>query len=225
MRSCHEGVREIRKDLFNIQRQWLNVDVVTGYNTAEVQKELYDNILQRVQSVNQLDRINRCDLRDCQNRAENKEEQRVDRAMQHIASSKGKRLEIFPDLALLRVSTAKPETDLVYTLIRNKGYKSVTSILEDSEQRDNSDLENDTLTVIKGIEGAYPNFFFTVDINEIEKFASRYLKIKNRYDYEKFVARYGVRRTNLKFWKVSDGFQNYYADKEPLVSGILDLNR
>ncbi|MDH5570998.1 MAG: fatty acid cis/trans isomerase, partial [Gammaproteobacteria bacterium] len=223
--SWYAGVREIREDLFNIQSEWLKVDAISGYTTANQQKELYDHIIKRLSPVNTPDMLNRCDVINCQAHLTRDDEQRVQQAMQRIASIKGQRLEALPDLALLKVITENRKEDLVYTLIRNKAYKNVTSILEDAAQRDNEDLANDSLTVLKGIEGAYPNFFFTVDINEIEYFADEYLKISDRVDYEKFVARFGVRRTNPEFWQVSDEFQNYYARKEPLASGILDLNR
>jgi hypothetical protein len=36
---------------------------------------------------------------------------------------------------------------------------------------------------------------------------------------------YGVRRTSDAFWETADWFQDYYAQQEPLLYGILDLNR
>ena len=33
------------------------------------------------------------------------------------------------------------------------------------------DCSNDSLTVVDWLEGSYPNFFFTVDINEVSLFA------------------------------------------------------
>ena len=54
---------------------------------------------------------------------------------------------------------------MAYTLVRNKAYKNVSSIFEDEDRRD---LENDTMTVIRGLEGSYPNFFYSVDLDETE---------------------------------------------------------
>jgi len=36
---------------------------------------------------------------------------------------------------------------------------------------------------------------------------------------------YGVCRTSDFFWETADWFQDYYAHQEPLLYGILDLNR
>ena len=82
-----------------------------------------------------------------------------------------------------------------------------------------------TLTVLPGLEGSYPNFFFVVPAKEIESFAERFVAIRNRDDYERFVALYGVRRTNPGFWREADWFQARYATLEPREAGIFDLNR
>ena len=79
--------------------------------------------------------------------------------------------------------------------------------------------------MMKGLHGSYPNFFFDVDVKQIEDFATRYASIRNRKDYEKFVEIFGVRRTNPDFWAVSDWFQDYFAEQQPVNSGLFDLNR
>jgi len=95
-------------------------------------------------------------------------------------------------------------------------------MLQDEDQRD---LSEDTLSVVRGLEGVYPNFFFVVDLEQIEAFVERYLAIRNRGDYERFVALYGVRRTDQEFWSQADWFQDRYAEDQPLQAGLFDLNR
>jgi hypothetical protein len=112
--------------------------------------------------------------------------------------------------------------DLVYTLVLNKGYKNLTSLFEDEEKRS---LDDDTLTVHKGFIGTYPNFFFIVAAENVDAFADRFAAIEVRDDYEQFVALYGIRRTNLAFWEHSDWFHDEYARRQPLESGVFDLNR
>jgi uncharacterized protein related to proFAR isomerase len=113
---------------------------------------------------------------------------------------------------------------VAYTLVRNKAYKNVSSIFEDEDRRD---LENDTMTVIKGLEGSYPNFFYIVDLDETEPLneGDEILSIKNRQDYEKFVANYGIRRSSNTFWQTADWFQARAREEQPVLSGIYDLNR
>ena len=59
----------------------------------------------------------------------------------------------------------------------------------------------------------------------MEAFTERYVSIRNRDDYERFVGLYGVRRTNTAFWSVADWFQAHYARESPLQAGLFDLNR
>jgi len=78
---------------------------------------------------------------------------------------------------------------------------------------------------VKWLEGSYPNFFFDVDLNNIEEFARQCETIRDAKSYEKFVNRYGVRRTNSSFWEISDWFQDNFKQKKPVLSGLFDLNR
>jgi len=102
---------------------------------------------------------------------------------------------------------------------------SVTSLLVDESKRDQRDYAHDTLTVVRGLEGSYPNFFFEVEPGELEDFSYRYVNIKTLDDYERFVGIYGIRRTNDSFWETADWFQDKYAEQEPVQSGLFDLNR
>ena len=145
--------------------------------------------------------------------------------MQTIADIKGERLRAFPDAAFVRIKTDNPETDLAYTLIRNKAYLSVTSLLADESKRDNRDYAHDTLTVVRGMEGSYPNFFFVVEPDELEDFTDRIININTLDDYERFAGIYRIRRTNDSFWETADWFQDEYAEQLPVRSGLFDLNR
>ncbi len=75
------------------------------------------------------------------------------------------------------------------------------------------------------LEGSYPNFFFEVELEDVALFAERYASLLNREDYERFVALYGVRRTNLRFWEIADWFQDAFLRQEPSTAGLFDLNR
>jgi hypothetical protein len=148
----------------------------------------------------------------------------VDLAMSRIAASKGELLQVFPDVSFVRVREDEGP-GYAYTLIRNNGYKNVTFMLADANIRDKEDRAGDTLTIVDWLEGSYPNFFFDVHLDDIKQFADGFEAIKNRADYEAFVARFGIRRTNPGFWEIADWFQEYYRQQQPLLSGLFDLNR
>jgi Fatty acid cis/trans isomerase (CTI) len=216
--SWYEGIRDVGQLVFSQPMEWLDVDVVQSYKTENPQLELYKKLENRMQdSVHDMDPINRCESEKCKKAHKLTH---IEKQMQRITEIKGRHLDVFPDLSLLKVMSDKQ--DSIYTLIRNKSYKNISFLMADVSDRDKS---LDTLSVYKGIMGAYPNFFFVVHEKEVSHFADELLKIKNRDDYERFVGVYGVRRTSSNFWKHADSFNKHYAKQDPVNYGIFDLYR
>ena len=225
MNSWYVGTRKDREKSVD-RMDWLEIDTVTGYKTDDPQIELYEALIGRLGPLaGGPSYLYRCTGDACIDPAAGEIKHQADRAMHTIASIKGKALRVFPDIALVRVKTDEPANDLAYTVIRNKAYYNVTSMFASDKDRDMSDIEHDTLMVVEGIEGSYPNFFFVVEADELEDFTSRLLSVVTRDGYERLVGVYGVRRTSDFFWETADWFQDYYAHQEPLLYGILDLNR
>jgi hypothetical protein len=225
--SWYAGMREgMERDLGEID-DWMSKDVVTGYQTDDPQRELYQHLERRFAKVLKKDDIiNRCDEPPCHAANAGADKRKADAAMQRIARMKGIVLVAFPDLAFVRVRRhGRPEDDFAYTIIRNKAYKNVTSIFEDEKDSETRDFSNDSLTVVDWLEGSYPNFFFSVDIDDVEAFTEGYATLENRADYERFVSIYGTRRTNSRFWETADWFQDKYLQIKPIHAGLFDLNR
>jgi hypothetical protein len=223
--SWYQGLRSERGKLLESPGDWMSVETVRGYKTDNPQQEFYQHLEQRLEKVARLDHdLDRCTAGDCKGRESTAAKTRVDQAMRQVAAMGGTQLRVFPDVSFVRVRTGGAEADLAYTLVLNKSYKHVTSILKDETHRDEADEASDTLTVADWLLGSYPNIFFVVDLEDIEAFAQRYLTIHDRDDYEQFVALYGVRRTNTEFWEMADWFHAQYA-REELLSGLFDLNR
>ena len=224
--SWYQGMRSDMKKELNAPMDWLNVESVIGYRSDNPQRELYKHIEAHLGTVaGPADLINRCEQSPCSSAKTDSFEYFADQAMASITHIKGLPLDVFPDLAFVQVVNKQdPEKIVAYTLVRNKAYKNVSSIFEDEDRRD---LENDTMTVIKGLEGSYPNFFYIVDLDETEPVneGDEIISIKNRRDYEKFVANFGIRRTSNTFWQTADWFQARAREKQPVLSGIYDLNR
>ncbi|VAW44857.1 Fatty acid cis/trans isomerase [hydrothermal vent metagenome] len=225
--SWYVGMREILEKETYDSKKWLDKELVIGYQTDDPQAELYQQLEQHLGAMaGPEDPLNRCQSQSCQSTkyTEPSAEQRADAALTKIANINGAILQVFPDLAFIRIKTDPPQTHFVYTLIRNKSHKTVSSMIS-SEADDQRDVENDTLTVMKGLQGSYPNFFFDVPLQHVNDFAERYAAIRNRADYEQFVELFGVRRTNTDFWAIADWFQNYDTEQHPVRSGLFDLSR
>lgn len=223
--AWYQGIRQSNKDDEGEVR-WLNQEFVTGYQTDNPQLELYQQLEQYLGPlVGDGDYINRCTSDKCKPDVK-PDILRADKAMQKAAKMDGLIVEFLPDSAFVRVKMGgKPEEDLAYTMISNKAYKSVTSMFANEELADRRDYKYDTQTVVRWLEGVYPNFFYVVDLNDIEKFVEEYNALRNRREYEKFVARYGLRRTSEHFWMHADWFSQQYTRQQPILSGLFDLNR
>lgn len=213
--------QKVESEFKDAQQVVMAVNTVDGFETDDPQRELYQILENHFGTLaGPPDIINRCSTKDCLSQ-DTSDERRVDEAMQRIASMRGEILSVFPDVSFIRVRN-EGKADLAYTVILNKGYANITSMFANENKRDRS---QDTLTVLRRLEGSYPNFFFDLDIKEVDAFVARFESITTRGEYEKFVGLYGLRRTNTGFWAVSDWFQDWAMENEPLRAGIFDLNR
>lgn len=222
--SWYVGVRSNVRDEFEAPMDWLAVEAVVGYESDDPQRELYQAMARRLGSMaGPPDYLNRCEVGPCTDPTADPIEAVFDDEMRKIAKLRGEALDVFPDVAYVRVrAEQEPERHVHYTVILNKAYKNITSIFQNEDQRDRT---SDTVTVMKSLEGVYPNLFFDVQAVDWDQFASSYAEIRSVDDYERFAEVHGVRRTNPKFWPVADWYQAQALREEPLRAGILDLNR
>ncbi len=225
--SWYSGIRAGMDEEDTTFSHWMNQEYVFGYQTGNPQLELYQTIEKHLGAMSGGgDFINRCDDDACPLPEGSEEILQVDRVMRRAARLEGRMVQFLPNVAMLRVRMGgEPEDDLAYTLISNKAYKSVSSMFETEEMGNSRDYRHDTQTVVRWVEGSYPQFFYNVDLDDIEAFVERYRTMDSRVDYEKFMARYGRRRSHPRFWETSDWLNDHYLREKPVASGILDLNR
>ena len=223
--SWYQGLRQSNKDDQG-RVQWLEKELVKGYKTENAQRELYRSIATYLgPAAGDGDYINRCDNDECV-RAADKNILRADSAMKKATEMDGEIVQFLPDLAFVRVVMGgDTEQDRAYTIIYNKAYKSVSNFLEKDILGDFRDYQFDTQTIVPWLEGAYPSFFYVINLENIEIFVEQYNAISNIKEYEAFVTRFGIRRTNEDFWPHADWFNRQYLREQPVLSGIFDLNR
>ena len=201
------------------------MELVKGYQTEDPQRELFQTIENYLGEITGTDYINRCKEERCRPQ-EKADVLRADKAMQTAQRMDGKIVQFLPDVAFVRVRMGvEADNDLAYTMIYNKAYKSVSSFLETEKLGDYRDYHLDSITIVRWLEGSYPNFFYVVALDEIEAFVEEYSAINNRVQYQAFISRYGIRRTNEKFWQHADWFMQQYQREQPVMSGVFDLNR
>lgn len=223
--SWYQGIRSNIDWVFDQPKGWVNdQSALISRASKNPQMELYQHFEKHLGPIaSKKAELNRCYGEACSRKHSSSFEAKVDKVMEKISRVKGVKLRHLPEVTFLRVRSAKQ--DLAYTLIHNKAYKSVSFMLADESIREDLDRENDTLTVIKGLEGSYPNFFLVVEESELEIFATAFVGMSGESDYLQITKRYGVRRTNPDFWLHSDWFAQSSSRADPVGSGVFDLNR
>jgi hypothetical protein len=134
---------------------------------------------------------------------------------------KGSNTQYFPDLSLVRIHD-NGTNNRIYTLIRNKAHWNVSYLLKESLRRREKE---DTLNLLPGFVGSYPNFVFKVDFKDLSNFLHQIKEMKNEKGYKRFLKLYGVSRISSQFWDEFDFIGQHFKKTKPLEAGVLDLNR
>jgi len=148
------------------------------------------------------------------------EDSKIRKALDRLHELKGTPATLMPETSFARIRG--PSGDQYVTIVHNRAHSNITSMLK--EQKNRLPAE-DTLAVIPGFIGAYPNIFYVIDATHLDNFVATIGNMKTGSDYAGLVDRYGVRRTDPEFWSNSDNFHLAYWRRYPLSSGILDYNR
>lgn len=204
-----------------------NLDIGTRvtYATSDPKSELIDKILAKMTPAvrGEPDPINRCAAQPCTREDASPDQRRAEAQLRKIASVTGPFVRYTPDLSLLRVRVDKTgKHDLAYTLVHNKAHFNVAFMFFEKDRRD---YASDTMTVIPGYLGSYPNFFFDVKLTDIDDFVTALAALTNDEDLTKVVEKYGVRRSSPRFWETADWHNAKVVRTEPVDAGQLDLNR
>ena len=139
-----------------------------------------------------------------------------------LTQSKGKQLRHLPDVSYLRIKTNVSKSDRVYTLIKNKGHSSVHFIFGEDLRRL---PKNDTLTLVHGMIGSYPNYIYSVPLGEVDDFLKKIKGLKKEKNAIAFNKRWGLQRTHVKFWKEIDWLLAKNQTIYGVDAGQFDLNR
>ena len=210
-----EWYRDARLKVRVVYRQ-RPIDIETGtrvtYETDDPKAELLRKGLARDRSVPvKTDPLNRDDV----DRAQLAPELA---ALTALSSKRAPWVRHLPDLALLRIGNR----DRGVAIVHNKAHTNVAYLFAESLRRE---PEKDTVTLVDGPLGSYPNFFLTVDEAHLPDFIADLQAVSDKDDWLQFVATYGIRRSSPAFWRTADFFQDVVARQPPNSKGLLDLDR
>lgn len=141
-------------------------------------------------------------------------------ALTRLASLTGKGASLLPEQAILLVQSEKQSQ--LYTILRNSAHSNISGLFNEDDRRL---IEEDTISVLWGITGAYPDAFWKVDDTAIENFVDTIMRITSEDDYRNLMKQYGIRRTSNNFWQHSDNIHELFKSAADVEYGILDYNR
>ncbi len=145
----------------------------------------------------------------------------VERQLQRLTHLQGRPVIHLPQMALLSVVGGNAGLH-IYTLLRNNAHSNIAHIFREQQRRL---LQEDTLSVSRGVVGAYPNLLLRVESSRLAGFVDEIAAMRDQADYRALLDRYGVRRTSADFWLHSDRLHAAYRQQEPIEAGLFDFNR
>lgn len=121
----------------------------------------------------------------------------------------------------LRVIMPEGE-ERVFSLVVNRWHDNVNSLFSEEKRLDSS---KDTLDIIPGSIGSYPNIFGVVHYQDLPDFFDLVANFEENQLYLDKLKKYFINRSDERFWGTYDWFQNHFNKAEPLEAGLYDLNR
>ncbi|MET0341968.1 MAG: fatty acid cis/trans isomerase [Polyangiales bacterium] len=180
------------------------------YQTATPERELNELLKQHLARV----RERKHDLAEENDRL-------LTEALAPLTRFRGPPATLFPETSFLEVVDEGGDGHH-FTLLRDSAHTNVAYLFGENKRRRAGE---DSLDVLRGFVGAYPNAFFRVDRKQLASFVESVRALTDIASYTALRARYGVRRTNPTFWQHSDRLHEAQQKREPREGGLLDFNR
>ena len=112
--------------------------------------------------------------------------------------------------------------DLVYTLLIDKAFSNISTMLDENSLRE---PENDRITIYPGFIGSYPNFYFSVEKEKLGEFVDMIRFAQTETDIEHLYSKFGIRSTNPEIWRHADWFNEQQKIYRGVEAGLLDMSR
>ncbi len=147
--------------------------------------------------------------------------QPTDPRFDRLQTLQGAPFSFMPEVAFLEVTGAGGESEF-FTILHNNSFTNNAQMFREAQRRV---PQEDYLTVVRDFIGAYPNAFFQVPDARLAGFVKAIESMRGEADYAQLVTDYGVRRTDERFWPLSDRLHAQYREASPREAGLFDLNR
>jgi len=140
--------------------------------------------------------------------------------LSRLGATLGVAVSWLPELSMLTIDTT--QGPMPFTLIHNAGHTNVASMFRERKRRV---PEEDTLTVVPGFLGSYPNALFKVRQADLPRFVDAVGRLAAESNYADLMSRYGMRRSDPGFWAHSDVILGLVELFDYPDRGVLDYSR
>jgi len=141
--------------------------------------------------------------------------------LQRLGQIHGTPASVMPENSLLAIRQPGGKLHLV-SLVRNSAHSNVAELFGEAKRRL---PQEDTLLALDGIIGAYPNAFYVIDLADLPGFVDAVAALDGEPDLLSLTDRFGVRRTDQRFWPLSDAIHAEWRRLAPREAAILDYSR
>jgi hypothetical protein len=141
--------------------------------------------------------------------------------LKRLSAIRGIPASEMPELSILLLQRPDGKISTV-SLVRNSAHTNVAQIFDEDARRLPGE---DTLLAIDGIAGAYPNALFAVDVEKLPDFVDAVALLADQAGLMALTDRFGVRRSDRRFWSLSDELHAEWRRRSPGEAAVLDYSR
>jgi len=210
MESWYRDTNDEVKDHVYGKYAYLDQESGIQYQTEMPEQELFQLLTARVSTV-----LNR------KYQLDDEPEASVRTVLASVPQTEGQAATLMPETSFLEVQLSAGG-EAYFTILRDSAHTNVAHLFSEDDRR--VPLE-DRLTLLRGFVGAYPNALFSVAESDLPAFVAGLRALTGDDGYEVLRERFGVRRTDERFWPFSDRAHEAFSKREPLESGLFDYNR
>lgn len=125
------------------------------------------------------------------------------------------------DVLLIRIVDSD-NGDHFLSMIVNRWHDNINTMFKEDSKLNPA---KDTIDFFESNIASYPNYFFVVDKQDLGDFFDLIQNYENNDAYNAKILKYGINRSDSRFWETYDWFQEYFNKDEPTNAALYDLNR
>ena len=141
--------------------------------------------------------------------------------LKRLSAIRGIPASEMPELSILLLQRPDGKISTV-SLVRNSAHTNVAQIFDEDARRLPGE---DTLLAIDGVVGAYPNALFAVNVEKLPDFVDAVARLADPAGLTALTDRFGVRRSDRRFWPLSDALHAEWRRRAPGEAAVLDYSR